>query len=209
MASQINTIIPTQRFESIRDVIGLIIAEEFAKQKTLTSNTIFDATIWIERSLSFDAATELPAVNICYRGTTYSNKDMKSRLGDNVYSIEVTSVGYASATERGDKSASVKLHKLLGVIAYILSSPEYRFLGLNVGIVMQSAVKEIKIYPPDPVYNPTQSTDELSTVSGMILFSVNAAEEVGDMTGVEIDEIFSHMKIDNTEKGYKITIINS
>lgn len=214
MASKINYIIPSRRFELFRDVIGLIIKEEFAKQKQLTSNTVYDANVYIDRSLAYDAATELPAVNVSYKKTVYSNQDIKSNLGDNIYMIEVTAIGIESATKRADYNSAEILYKLLGAIAYILSSAEYRFLGLAPGIVMGLSVREIKIYPPDPVYNPIHSNDELSTVSGCLIFSVKAAEEVADVDGVDseginLESIFTGMTIEDTDKGYKIIINNT
>lgn len=216
MASKINYIIPSRRFELFCDVIGLIIKEEFAKQKQLTGNTVYDANVYIDRSLSYDAATELPAVNVSYKRTVYSNQDIKSNLGDNIYMIEVTAKGIESATKRADYNSAKILYKLLGAIAYILSSAEYRFLGLAPGIVMGLSVREIKIYPPDPVYNhnPIHLNDELSTVSGCLIFSVKAAEEVSDVDGVDseginLESIFTGMTIEDTDKGYKIIINNT
>lgn len=209
MAAKIDYIIPSQRFELFRDTIGLIIAQEFAKQKTLTSDTDFDAGVWIERFISFDAATELPAVNVSYKQTVYSTQDAKSKFGDNLFTIEVTSKGYNTTTSRADLNAAKTLHKLLGKISYIFSSAEYTYLGLPLGVVMQRMVREIKIYPPDPVYNPIHSGDELSTVSGRIVLSIKAAEEVGDMEGILITDIFTTMTIDETDKGYKINILNT
>ena len=211
MASIIDNVIPTQRFETIRDLLGVVIATELAKQKTLTTDKLFDAGVWVERSLSFDAGTELPAVNISYKETQYSSKSLTSRLGDNLYTIEVIAKGKETETGRADYSASTQCHKLLGAIAYILSSAEYRFLGLedNQRFVQEMKVVEIKMYPPDPVYNPIHSGDEMTVTAGRLIVSVKAGEEVSDLQSFEILDIYTDMQIEESEKGYKITIINT
>jgi len=213
MASKITNIIPTQRFETIRDAIGLLLKEEFVKQKALTSNVIFDAGVYIERSTAFDAATELPAVNICFKETQYSDEDIDSRVGVNKYSIEVTTKAGSSLTagSRSDLTAATDLHKLLGVIAYILSSAEYLYLGFTPAnqVIKSRRVVGIKIYPPDPVYNPTQSTDELSVVSGLLMFEVIAPESVSDLVGVPLVDIYKSFTIEESGKGFKIEIINT
>lgn len=213
MASKITSIIPSQRFETIRDAIGLIIKEEFVKQKALTGNVLFDADVYIERSVSFDASTELPAVNVCFKEVLYSEKDIDSRLGSNIYTIEVTTKAHSTTTanDRADLRAATSLHKLLGAIAYILSSAEYLYLGFTPSsqVIKESLVKGIKIYPPDPVYNPTQSTDALSVVSGMVSFQVVAPEVVTDLIGIQLQDIFTNFTIEDTNKGFKIEIINT
>ena len=113
MAAKIDYIIPSQRFELFRDTIGLIIAQEFEKQKSLTYDTDFDAGVWVERFTAFDAAVELPAVNVSYKETVYSTQDAKSKFGDNLFTIEVTSKGYSTTTTRADLNAAKNTSQII------------------------------------------------------------------------------------------------
>ena len=54
MAALITYEIQEQNFEKVRDRIGAIIAEEILGQKAITRNDLFDAKVWIERSIPFD-----------------------------------------------------------------------------------------------------------------------------------------------------------
>jgi hypothetical protein len=214
MAAKIGYEIPNQKFELFRDVIGLIIKEELANQFTLTGDAVFNSDVYIERFVPYNASTELPAVNISFKEIEYTDSSVNYNVGENMYAIEITTKAYETDDGRADFLSSIKNHKLIGTIAYILSSIEYRTLGLPTGTVMGTSLKKIKIYPPDPVYNPTQSTDELSVVTSMILFGVTAADEYNDVSGIDaegvrIEEIFTNMQIEDSGKGYKILIINN
>ncbi|HLW10685.1 MAG TPA: hypothetical protein VKX35_09815 [Fermentimonas sp.] len=214
MTAKIGYNIPTQKFELFRDVIGLIIKEELANQYTLTSDPIYNADVYIERFVPYNASTELPAVNISFKEIEYTESSVDYNFGENLYAIEITTKAHESADNRADFLSSVKAHKLIGAISYILSSIEYRTLGLPPGTVMGTSLKKVKVFPPDPVYNPTQSTDELSVVAALILFGVKAADEYSDVSGigdegVKIEEIFTNMQIEDSGEGYKILIINN
>ena len=89
MAALITYAIPTQRFETIRDAIGGIIAVELAGQKSITGEIIFNAGVFVERFIPFDN-TELPSVNIYFESVNFSNNDHTSQTGDINYIIDVT-----------------------------------------------------------------------------------------------------------------------
>ena len=202
MASVINYIIPTQRFETIRDAIGVIIAQELAKQKILTSNTLFDAGVYVERFMTFDN-TELPAVNIYFNDAKFSNQDMVSTTAENTYYIDVTTSSYDTSTNRGDKLASINCHKLLGVIRAILSSGEYRFLGLAQGIVQNKSITALEMSSPQPV------GDGLHIISGRVSIKIKANETNNDLSSIALTEIFTNFTIEETGLGNKITILNN
>lgn len=208
MASLINYIIPPQRFELIRDSIGLIIATELANQKTLTTNVLFDAKVYIERFISF-GQQELPAINVIYDETMFSNKDNYSSTGDMQFFIDVVAVGITGKGIRGDTLASVNLHTLMGTIRVILDSLEYRFLGFEQGVVQSKMVTKIKALSPDNTYNVTVSNDSLSTISGRIFFKVRANEIVGDLPTQSVTGIDTTFTIEDSGEGYKVVVNNT
>lgn len=202
MAALITYAIATQRFESIRDLIGGIIATEFAGQKTLTSNTLFDANVYIERFIAYDR-TELPAINVFY---VSSKNEAKTRYSDtmiNTYYIDVSCYKDATTSERGDKLASIDCQKLLGAIRAILSSAEYQQLGLSSGILQHKEVTEIGIT------TPTQTNDGLNVITGRVVLTVKANEINGDLSHTHVGEINFNWLIEETNKGNKIKVTNT
>lgn len=202
MASVINYIIPTQKFETIRDAIGVILATELAKQKTLTTNILFDAPVYVERFVPFDN-TEIPAVNVVYNDTKFTNQDHLSQTGESTYYIDVVTSANDSTSIRGDKQASINCQKLLGVIRAILSAGEYRFLGLAQGIVQNKTISDITIS------QPSFNGDSLHTISGRLTIRIKANETNSDLASIVLTEIFTNFTIDETGLGYKITILNT
>lgn len=202
MASVINYIIPTQRFETIRDAIGVIIAQELAKQKTLTTNVLFDAVTYVERFMPFDN-TELPAVNVYFNDSKFSNQDHVSATAEMTFYVDVTTSAYDSASNRGDKQASINCHKLLGVLRAILSSGEYRFLGLSQGIIQQRAVTDLQMSAPQPI------GDSLHVISGRLTLKIKANEINSDLSSIVLTEIFTNFTIEETGLGNKIKILNN
>ena len=202
MAAKLNYIIPTQKFELIRDSIGVILATEIANQKLLTSNNLFDAVTYLERFVAFDP-TELPAINVVYNDTKFTNQDMVSQTGENTYYIDVVTSAEDSSTMRGDKQASINCHKLLGVIRTILSAGEYRFLGLAQGIVQTKTISSISIS------QPSSNSDSLHVISGRLEIKIKANESNNDLPSIDLTEIFSNFTIEETNFGNKITILNN
>lgn len=202
MAAEINYTIPTQVFETIRDRIGLIITTELAKQYQLTSNTLFNAVVWVERFIAFDE-TEIPAVNIQFNRSRFTTKNHVAQTAELEYFIDVHLSATDSSSARGDVTATTKLHKLLGAIRYILSSAEYVTLGFTPGTVQRKEVTEIAIAPP------TNPTDSAHLIMGRVSFTVQANEVVKQLEGYAVSEINSVAKLEYTEKGYKLKIENT
>lgn len=202
MAAIITNIIPEQNFEKVRDRIGLIIADEFVGQKTLTTNILFDAGVWVERFIPFDNS-ELPAVNVMFAGTNYENQDPLTSTGINKYYIDVHTHAEDTTSTRGDKVSMQNLHKLLGAIRYILSSIEYRTLGYNTSKFIQNrTVVNIDIYQPKDL------GDGLHSATGRITIDVRFNESVGEAQPVDGEEYHTVLKLENTEKGFLYKVIN-
>ena len=189
--AKILTQIPEQNFELIRDKIKDILTDELDGQ-TYTQ----DVSVFSERFIPFDK-TELPAINVSFDSVPYDRHDQKSRHGENQYYIDIVVNKVHTETEQGDVQASLKLQRITGIIAYILSSPEYRFLDFDPGTVQSRWVEGINI-------GRLQDQDALHTIVSRITFKVRASESVGSLTGVAGEVYSSQVKLDNTDKGHLI-----
>lgn len=211
MAALINYITPTWCVELIRDAIAYAIALELPNQATLRQDSSLNATVYLERFISYDN-TELPIVNVSYNKTPYVSKDLSVITGEHQFFIDVITM--AEETDelvRGDKKAAILLHKIIGIIKHVLDSQEYmRLPPLPENMVANKYVQEIKIFNPDTPYNPNVSNDGLYVIGGRLIFNVRANDSNIDIDeSIKVASIFTDMQIDVSGKGYKIEVLNN
>lgn len=197
-----NYIIGTQNFERIRDIIGVIIAAEFAGQYTLTSNPLFQSDIWVERFVPFDVS-ELPAINI----TIDSIQEKQSNPGRTVYTanfqIQIFTLAEETDSQRGDIQSVLNNHKLTGAIRYILKNTTYVRLKLD-----SSPLTIQNFQMPEIVFVKPDLQDGNNIMVSQITLAVQYDEDNGSITPVNLQQVISQFKLDETEKGYKISLIN-
>jgi len=198
MAALITYEITTQNFEKVRDRIAIIIAEEFAGQKAITGNELFDAGVWIERSIPFDLP-ELPSINVMFAGANYDNTNALTSTGANRYLIDVHSNAKDEENTNGDKLAILKLHKLIGVIRFIMQSDEHYDFGFDPKIIQNNHKIE-----NTSIAKPSNIGDGYHNAIGRLTLNAKFNESVAAGTGITIDEINSTFKIDETEKGFLV-----
>jgi len=183
--------IPEQNFELIRNKLGVILTDELSAQTVAT-----DIDVWLERIIPFDH-TELPAINVSWDNVSYDNHNPKTRRGENQYFIDIHINKPHTDSEKGDIAASKFAQRIAGIVAYILSSAEYRTLDFDPGLINSRWVNDISI-------GRIQDQDALHTVVARITLKVIADETVGDLTGVAGEIFTSEFKLDETDKGFLI-----
>lgn len=193
----ISETIPTQNYELIRDQIGLIIGTEFVSQKSKTGNILFDASIWIERFIAFDKE-ELPAIKIYYDTSSFDKDSPRATKGESKFVVQVQTKSPTTSSDSGDKIASIDAQKLAGVIRYIFEHGLYVRLGFAAGFIEGVSVTDIVTSVPD-------QGDSFRSYSCNLVITVRHIEKNGLETPSQIiDEVHSVVKLDDTEKGYKI-----
>lgn len=195
MASKINGIIPTQNYEIIRDVIASILMEEIRNQEELTG-TEYVKAYYAERFAPVDE-TEFTVLNIQFEGGEYSNKDQVRVDGNYVYYISVFSSSAASIEQDADNAATLKLHRVLGLIRAILSNPVYNSLGLSSKVIANTTVSALKIAKND---GPGNSD---SVIVGYIEFKVRAIENVQLIDPIPYAGGVTIAKLYLTDKGFR------
>lgn len=193
--SQIQNVIPTQKFELIRDRIGEILADEINNQYLLSYNYNIDAEVWVERIVPFDN-TELPAINVQFVGGPYGDTTIKDTQGEYTYHIDVWTNSPSSNDGSGDVLARKKLHRLMGIVRAILQSPFYKTLGYAAPFSCSRKVKDIAVN----LLSPGQ--DALNSVMGRLSFVVRIPETHELVTPVLIYEYITQVKLYLTNKGY-------
>lgn len=192
--SVINGIIPSQKFETIRDKIGSILADELANQCSLTSDPVLDLDVWVERFIPFDES-ELPAVNVSLATGNFAGHTQKSTEGTYTYFIDVHTKAPTTAVDKGDSLAMVKLQKILGVCRAILEDPKYKTLGFDAPIIFNRKFETLAIADPG-------KQDAASAVMGRLGFLVKTTETVELINAPLIGRSDTRIKLFETDKGY-------
>ena len=195
MASVITGIIPPQQFEIIRDKIGLILYEEIKNQFALTTDQNLNVKTFVERFVPFDK-TDFPCLNIIFSGGQYGNKNVKTVDGTYSFYVDVYTSAQSNVTATGDKEASFRLHKLLGICRAILENPQYRNLGFTNGQIGNATVSDISIQQPN------NSQDGTSSIMGRLTFNVRALECTQLLDAVLVNSTKTEVKLNLTDKGY-------
>lgn len=196
MAAKITYQITPRNYEVIRDKIASILAEELPIQTAASEIS----EVWLERIIPF-STDEYPVVNVGYDGTAFDNHTTISKRGESEFFIDVMYRSASTDDDDGDKIASINAQRIAGIISYILSSAEYFRLDLAFGIVNSRLVTEIRMGKVD-------NQDATHTVVARVTLKVISNENVNSigLTPVELEEIYSQIKINETVRGFSILI---
>jgi len=195
----LNQKIPEQNFELVRDRIGFILADEIAAQALIAPLTPeLDATVHLERFVPFDK-TDMPCVNVVFASGNYDNQNTITSDGVYKYNIDVYAKSKTIGTDGGDKLASIKLHRLLGICRAILENPQYRTLGFALPSLQRVTVVDIV------VEQPQNTQDGSSVIMGRLTFDVSVCESVQLQTGNNISGWETSVKMDETDTGYQFS----
>ena len=97
----------------------------------------------------------------------------------------------------GDKLATVRLHRLVGVIRSILEAPVYKTLGFEPPFISHTEVEEISIGEPE-------RTDRENVMMGRVRFHVRTQEKSELQTAVPAKRLITKMLLYETEVGYLV-----
>jgi len=196
----INSIIPDQNYEIIRNRIGEILAVELINQAALTSIPNVTA-VDVERFVPPDE-TEFPLATVEFAGGTYANKDQTQSQGTYVYYITIHASGRTNPDTKGDKAAAIKLHRILGLCRAILENPAYNRLGFDKptttrGNISSTKVESIKIPKTE------ENGDATNSIFGYLEFHVKAPEGVQLSDPIPLASGTTVVKLYLTDKGYR------
>lgn len=198
--SLINTIIPAQGFEVVRDLIGAILKTELESQKVLQG---FDdeINIFTGRTNPF-AQSEKLMFNVLLDSGTYSNNHQKGTHESTSFFIDIYTTAKETEDNDGGYLSTVKRDKFLGMIRYILQDHHYKTLNLPPGLIMGTSVDSFENFEPN------NNQDGAFVKFTRLSFSARIVENQSLWSGIEISRIFTNVKLSLTERGYKYELIN-
>lgn len=198
MASQITETIGLRSFELVRDQIGAILYDELPNQATLNGDTRLNSEVFVERfrPVADEEVKKKSIIVVELSQGDYNMKTITSQDGMYIFNIDCYEFGFSTSTTRGDKTASVKLQRLLGVVQGILSHPKYSTLGFQSPFIEHTEVSGFKIG------DPTGKKDAASMVLGRIEFKVRVPDKLNGSAPVPIDGYTTQALLGETALGY-------
>lgn len=200
MAAIITDIIPIQNFEIVLNKLGVILLEELTNQIDL-QNLDNELGIFISRQEPYGKEEDV-MINITLDNSNYSGKTQKDRQGLTTYYVDVFCQGIESENQTGSTSSRITLMQYVGMIGFILSSTKYKTLGFENNLIGGTMVDSIQ------VQNNYGNQDANFISFARITFSARLQEVQDTWTGIELLGNDTNIKIDTTNKGYKL-IFNS
>jgi len=193
--AQINTVIPQQNFELIRDRIAVILATEVANQFVLSSNSEIDCDVWLERTNPFDKI-ENPVINVSLASDTFDLKNAGTDVRSTaVFNIDCFTSSKTNSGENGDQKAMFKLHRIVGMCRAILEDQAFVTLNFTPPFISRTSVDSINIANPDRL-------DATNQTMGRLAFTVVFHEGTPLITPPQIAQWYTTVKLDETEQGY-------
>ena len=195
----LNSIVPLQQFELIRDRIALIISEELTQQLYLGITGIDPTfTVFVER-FSQPNISEFPIINVSLLEGDYDNQDARS--DDGIYSFAID-VYTASKTKAdgfpGDTSSMMKLQRFMGVIRAIFRNPIYRTLLFPAPSISSVRVSKIAIA------QPKDDHESMNVMQGRVLLKVRVPESVELGDTFLPSALFTTWVISDSGQGYQV-----
>lgn len=189
--------IQPQGFEIVRDAIGAILKTELEAQKSMPNSRITEEiNIFTGRSTPFQQSEKL-MINVLCDSANYSNfQERGVDSGTNYYIDIYCSTKRTDNDEEGYNSTVIR-DKFIGLIRYILQDHHYKILGLPLGCIMGTYVQGFENFLP------TSEQDSSFVKMSRITFNVRIKESQSVWEGKDINSIFTTVKLELTEKGYK------
>jgi hypothetical protein len=202
MAAKLTYQVPPANFETIRDQIGSLLKLELDNQAALGVNPNLTAEVYVERFSPVDKS-EGNVIVVNVQGCKFNNQTPVSQSNETVYNVDIFTNAHETASVEGHKGSSVKLERLAGLIRHILQSPHYDRLGLANGIIEHREVSQIRFGPVN------DEQDSVFTRMARVDVMVRMNENQNGIDPVVAAGYDTIIKIELTEKGYKLTYNNT
>lgn len=196
----INIQIPTQGYELVRDQVGAVLFLELQNQFGNYSDDDLDCPVSIERSSPIDL-TELSTINVSFAQDEFDGKNQGYVNGTATYNVDVYTNAKTTQLRAGEEIASLRAQKIVGVCRAILENSIYRTLGFQAPFILRTKVAKIQMAE-------TGKEDARGTAMARLTFEVVMSETTPFKTPVLIDENWTTVKLELTNKGYFYKMVN-
>lgn len=200
MIPKINIEIPKQNFEKILDQIGAILLIELSNQNTICDFG-FDFGVFKERQTPIDKSEDC-VINVSLANSDNLNFNQFSYESNSSFNIDIYLNGYDTEFESGSEFVKIRLHKIVGLIRYILSYHEYKSLGFDFGFIGSVNLNSMAF--DDNYGNQDGSYFRMSRLN----LGVKHIESCQDEFNTILEGNDSKVRLEQTNKGYKFNFNN-
>jgi hypothetical protein len=212
MAVKLNYTIAASNFESVRDKIATILKEEMDNQALRRGtpqaaplpnipNPDYTASFYTERYTPI-GKEEGNVITVDIDNTQLDNQTPVSQSLECSFNIDIYTAAKQTTSNYGYYNSAVKLHRLAGLVRHILQSPYYDRLGLVNGIIERRSVSRIQFAKVN------DEQDSAFMRMARIVFVVRINENSNQITPITADGYDTIINIEETEKGFLLTINN-
>lgn len=196
MAIKITEIVPQQGFETVLYKTAEILFTELSNQET-AHNNMPAFSVFVERMTPYDKSENV-MINVTSGSVNFGDHTESSSQGKTTFNIEVYAPLEHVSIAAGDTTKKFTLHKIAGMIRYILQSSKYVRLDLPLGLIGGTYVDSIQFF--DDFNNKDGANIRICTIS----FSVRVMENQELWNGVLLAQNTTQIKLDQTDLGYKL-----
>lgn len=192
----ITELIPQQGFEKALYKTALVLFTELTAQKD-THNNMPDFSVFVERMTPYDKS-EGVMINVTTNAINYGQYTERDSQGKTDFNIQVYSPLEHTYIDANDDTKTFTLHKVIGLIRYILQSTRYLRLDLPAGLIGGTYVENIQFF------DDFNNQDGANIRMANMVFSVRVQENQELWAGVTLFNNTSQIKLDDTDLGYKV-----
>lgn len=191
--------IPVQGFEIVRDAIAANLKTEILNQETIQSSLTTSAPVFVSRVTPFSQSENI-MINVLLDTGNYGSITEVSSQGSVNYFIDIYTRASANQNQSGGENSGKLLARYLGIIRFILSSTKLKTLNLPLGTIGGTYFNNFEFF------EPTNVQDSANVRMCRIEFSVRILENQDVFSGVNLERIFTQVKLDSTELGYQYNV---
>ena len=197
--AKLNFRIEHRAWETIRDRIAEILADEMGNQIDLNYLAEIDPTVYLEKAGFDHAETEI--INVSFAQGRPDNKDITGADGAYLFNVDAYTKAKTTDDAGGDQLTMLKLHTILGLIESILDHPTYKTLGFQAPYIARVWLGETNVAEMG-------KNDQKNIAMGRVQLNVLVFEKHKLTTPTLAEGFDTSMKIGTTDKGYKIVTEN-
>lgn len=192
--------IPVQGSEIVLNRLGAILFLEISNQ--VTQQSISDEVqVYISSQNPYDKSSDV-LINVRPDSVNFNGQTQEGMQGENIFNIDIFTQGRSTSVISGNTESKDKMQRYLGFVRYILASTKYKTLDLPYGLIGGVNVQSIQ---HDLTYNPDDA-NAISFARLQVSIRINESQELWNTNPFEgLDTV---IKLDDTEKGFKIIIDN-
>lgn len=206
VTSRITQRIPSQRFEIIKDRIAEIILCELESQKALnvqdkeTLAILNNTKLFSERMRKLSSSQSY-AIVLINASMDFSNQHQTYSKNAVTYFLDFYGGDTSSQNIAGDTRSADRTQRLIGIVRSILESPHWARLGFDPSISEQ-IIASRKIQTVRRM-EEVDTRDSMDSVMYRMLFMVETSETTETLSGVDLKNAITNVKISDTELGYE------